>query len=117
MRDFLSAILMQPRPRLAVLPLFQTRPHENPENALLHRAVFWWQLRRLATKSRQRFVLRRRLPILVRADDATLEVKALGKQRPVAQPDSISTAELTANRRDFHLKLAAVVPGSLDARA
>src|SRR6266545_2780748 len=116
MRDCLSTILVQPRPRLAVLRLFQKRPHEHPENALLHRAVLWQQFRRLATKPRQRFVRRRRLAILISADNATVDVEAFGKQCPITQPDSVSTAELTANRGDFHLKLAVVVPGPLDAR-
>src|SRR5438046_2086306 len=57
-----------------------------------------------------------RFAILISADNATVDVEAFGKQCPVAQPDSVSTAELAAHRGHFHLELAVVVPGPLDAR-
>jgi hypothetical protein len=46
-----------------------------------------------------------------------VDIEAFGKQSSIAQPDSISSAELAANRGDLHLELAVIVPGPLNARA
>ena len=68
-------------------------------------------------RKRERLVLRRRFTIFVGADNSSVKVEAFGQQRPVTQPDSVSSAELAANRGDLHLELAVVVPSPLDTCA
>ena len=117
MRDSPSSVSVQPSLCFAAPRLFQERLDKYAINVLLRGAVLRGQVRPCGMNSRERFVPPCRLAVFAGADGPALEVKAFGKQRPVAQPDSISPAELAPKRRDFHLELPVVMPGPLDARA
>ena len=112
-----AGFLRQPLPRLAAIWFLQQRTHKDLQNVFFRYAILGRQLGRLATKCRQRFVLRRRLTVCVRTDNLAAKVEPFREKRPIAQPHSISPAELAAHGGDFHLKFAVVMPLALDARA
>ena len=116
-RGLVARFLRQPFPRFALIALLQERIHENTVNVKGLHAVFGSQLRGLAAKLRQGFVLCRRCAIRFGADRKPVEVKSFREQGAVAQPDSVSSAEVAAYGRDFHLELAVVVPFPLETSA
>ena len=116
-RGFVVGFLREPFSHLAAIWFLQERTHKNIQNVFFHRSILGRQLGRLVSKSRQRFILRRRFPICVRADNLAAKVESFGEKRPIAQPHTVSSGELTAHGRDFELKLSVVVPLALDACA
>src|SRR3974390_2447856 len=110
------AVPVQPCSCFGVLWFFEERFQEHAVNVLLSRAVSWQWFRRRAAASGKRPILRRHFPVFVGADDATIQIEALGKQSSVAQPNSVAPAELAVNRGHLHLELTVVVPGPLDTR-
>jgi hypothetical protein len=114
---FVVSRFLQPLLRLAAISLFQKGRHKDTMNMIQRRAFFRRELRGLAAKFWQCLVLRRRFAICLGADDSAIEVESFRKQSSFAQPDSVSTSELAANGRDFHLKFPVVMPGVLDACA
>jgi hypothetical protein len=116
-RGRVAGFLRQPFPRFTLIVFLQERIHKDAVNVKWLHAVFAGQPGGLAAKPRQHFAVCRRRVIRFSADGQPVEVKSFRKQRAVAQPDSISSTEVTANGRDFDLEFAVVMPASLDARA
>lgn len=114
---FVVSPFLQPLFRLTAILLLQKRCHKDTMNMIQRRAIFRRELRGLAAKLWQRLVLRRRFAVCLGTDDSAIEIESFRKQSSVAQPDSVSTRELAANRRDFHLKFPVVMPGALDSCA
>ena len=116
-KGLLPYFLRQPFPRLAAIWFDQERTHKDIQNAFLGCATLGRQFGRFASKPRQRFVLCCCLTICVGADNLAAKIKSFREQRPIAQPHSVSSAELTAHGRDFELGFSVVMPLTLDARA
>jgi hypothetical protein len=116
-RGLVAGFLRQPLPRFALIAFLQERIHKDAVNVKGLHAVFASQLRGLAAKLRQGFVLCRRCAIRFGADGKPVEIESFREQSSVAQPDSVSPVEVAANGRDFDLEFAVVVPVPLNSRA
>jgi hypothetical protein len=116
-RGLVASFPRQPLPRFALIAFLQERIHKDTVNVKGLHAVFASQLRGLAAKLRQGFVLCRRCAICFGADGKPVEIESFREQSSVAQPDSVSPAKVAANGRDFDLEFAVVVPVSLNSRA
>ncbi len=110
------AVLLQPVSRIASMPFSQKPLRKDAMGVLLCRAIAAQQFSRPSGEFRECFVFCRSFTICLRADNATVQINFIREQRPVEQPDAVSSAELAAQGGDFDLKLPVVMPAPLHAR-
>jgi hypothetical protein len=112
-----AGFLRQPFSRFALIAFLQKRIHKDAVNVKGLDAALSSQVRGFTAKLGESCILRRRCAIRFRTDGQTVEIESFRKQSSVAQPNSVSSAELAVNRPDFHLEFAVVMPGPLASSA
>ena len=108
---------MEPFPRFDPVRFAQQPADKRAVNALLPRGAWRQRLTGAPTKLRQSRVSLRYGAILLRRHLPAVEIKSLGQESAVPEPNAIPAAKHPAHGRDLDLQPPVIVPLTLDSGA